>query len=59
MGVHVEMTPELLASKLAHLTDGGAYRHLVELLKDGECSRRAAFRDLLRRAAIPLKPGPA
>ena len=53
------MTGEALALKLMHLTDGHAYRHLVTLIKDSEAGRRAAFRDLLTRADIPVKEQPA
>ena len=59
IGVHLEMTGEALALKLMHLTDGHAYRPLVTLIKDSEAGRRAAFRDLLARADIPVKEQPA
>lgn len=55
VAIHLEVTPASLIHSLSHLTDGASFQHFPELLESTESLRRRAFRDLLRRASMPLK----
>lgn len=53
-GVHVETTACDIVEKLNQLPNRKSYKYLVKSMRDGENTRRLAFRNLLTRANIPL-----